>query len=141
MADILYLCDMKRWTAFIFVLFAYGIALLHTAVPHQHADGSKGRVNISHRGCVISESKGGFLQSVLSTDLGYGQLETFQKNSGNNFSAGDLCSVGVAVIEPRVILISQQFAKAEFSGGYIGKFQKQLILFSATPFRAPPAVS
>lgn len=131
---------MNRWSRLIIIFVAYGLALLHTAVPHQHGQGSQGQPVISHGGCVLHGSIGGLLQMVLSTDLGVGHLETFKKggDADINFS-----SVGVSFI---FILTSLVFFPrlpdryCERLGTYIEKLHKRLILFSSRHLRAPPVL-
>ena len=76
-----YIRGMKPWGRFVFIFIAYGIALLHTAVPHQHSQGIEGRTTLFQAGCIANESTSDFLKLILSTDLGYGHLETFNKSS------------------------------------------------------------
>ena len=71
---------MRPWRRFIFIFFAYGIAILHTAVPHQHDEATGNRVVITHAGCLFTHSMDGFLQMLFSTDLGAGHLEIFKKS-------------------------------------------------------------
>lgn len=132
---------MKPWVRLLIVFFAYGMALLHTAVPHHHDSGPGGRTSISHAGCVFSHSKSGLLQLVFSTDLGYGHLEIFKKNADTTieFSAAPAT---FAAIVPSSLRVSASFTP-DFtaSDGYIEKLRMRLLLFTASPFRAPPLLA
>ena len=131
---------MKPWGRFVFVFIAYGLALLHTAVPHQHPETIEGKTTISQSGCVPSESMGGLLQLVFSTDLGYGHLETFQKGADTDI---DFSFTGVAIIAllvPLLVLPAVVTVYRELLGGYIEKIHKRLLLFSTSHFRAPPVL-
>jgi len=83
---------------------------------------------------------GGFLQVVLSTDLGYGHLETFARSSEytTDFSLG---------LWPATVPVSLTFVPTsvreypELLSGYSEKLQKYLLSYSSTQFRAPPALA
>ena len=130
---------MKRWGRVIFIFVAYGLALLHTAVPHHHAASRTGETVLTHAGCLFDKSSGSLLQRVLSTDLGLGHLETFKK--GGAGAELDITAPFTAI--PAVIVPAWTFPGkiVSFPGslsGYIEKFHKRLLLFSTAHFRAPP---
>lgn len=130
---------MKRWARFIFIFFAYSIALLHTAVPHHHFS-TRGETILAHNGCVFSDEPGGLLQRVFSTDLGLGHLETFKKNSDAQIEFSSRF-IGITVFIPvATVVVSNVFAFPELLAGYVEKFRRQLLLFSITSFRAPPVL-
>jgi hypothetical protein len=129
---------MRRWKRFVFVLIAYAMALLHTAVPHQHSQRAAGETSIYHAGCIVDESMGGFLKKLFSTDLGYGHLETFQKSADTDI---DFLFTGVSIIAllvPILLILVVAPLYRELLEGYIGKIHKRLLLLSASHFRAPP---
>lgn len=134
----LYIRDMRPWARFIIILFAYGVALLHTAVPHHHESPSEGRVTIARAGCHLVHATGGILQRVFSTDLGYGHLEVFKKNSDTSIRFSGISSAVAAIILPFVAITGTPRVYSRFLNGFIEKLYKRLLLFSATQFRAPP---
>ena len=130
---------MKPWGRFIFVFIAYGLALLHTAVPHHHADGSSSDMMFSHAGCQYSHTSGGLLQRALSTDLGLGHLETFKKNTDTQLETSARVVVAITFFLP-IANAPAISPVAESVGGYVEKLKRQLLLFSVSHFRAPPAL-
>jgi hypothetical protein len=135
-----YIRSMRRWVRFFIIFFAYGMALLHTAVPHHHEDASERRVTVTHAGCVFSHSNGGFLQMVFSTDLGYGHLEIFKKNTENQIQFSAAAASVIAVFSRLVFAPAPVSERARFNG-FVEKLQKRRRLYSATQFRAPPRVA
>lgn len=129
---------MKSLGRFALIFVAYSIALLHTAVPHSHASVRTGEFIISQTGCILTESGTGFLQKVLSTDLGIGHLETFQKGSKADIESSAIFTWVIATAASYVALISPEKVHLEFSQGYIEKLKRKLLLFSVSHFRAPP---
>jgi len=131
----LYIRVMKPWGRLIFVFIAYGLALLHTAVPHHHAGTGNGQVVFSHAACSFAHSPGGLLQRALSTDLGVGHLETFKKNADTQleFASGEV------ELAADLLAASTEVA-SQFERSFIPKFRIKHLLFSATPLRAPPVV-
>jgi len=129
---------MKPWRRFIFIFIAYGLALLHTAVPHQHPKGTEGKTTISQAGCLPIHSMGDLLQLVFSADLGYGHLETFQKSADTDIDFSLAFVAIIAVFAPVVFRLSLLREYRERPGGSIEKLHKRLLLFSSTQFRAPP---
>lgn len=132
---------MKPWGRFVFIFIAYGIALLHTAVPHQHPQGIEGQTTLFQAGCIANESTSGFLKMILSTDLGYGHLETFNKSADISL---DLSFAGLAIITvliPFSIYSGIGVVCREYLDAYIDKIYKNLLLFSTSHFRAPPMFS
>lgn len=134
----LYLRSMKPWKRFVFVFIAYAMALLHTAVPHQHVATGDG-TTISTAGCSLNDSMGGFLQMIFSTDLGYGHLETFQKSAGADVDFS-FSAVFIIVFSLPLIISFTLIPVRALSWTYIEKRYKGLLLFSSRQFRAPPAV-
>ena len=132
---------MKPWVRFVFIFIAYGIALLHTAVPHHHGAARKGDVMFMHAGCHYSHSGGGLLQKVLSTDLGYGHLENFKKGGDTEISFSSGFVAIIAPVVPTTGLSAGFRSVPESLDGYIEKLKKRLLLFSVTQLRAPPACS
>ena len=129
---------MKSWGRFVTIFFAYGIALLHTVVPHHHAQTRVDESVISHYGCIFSESSSGLLQKVLSTDLGVGHLETFKKGGDADIKFSATVVALVATAASDVAFLGPAKTAAEFSRGYIEKLKRKLFLFSVSHFRAPP---
>ena len=128
---------MKSWVRLLFIFFAYGIALLHTAVPHHHASTGNGEQSIAAATCVFPGSDGGLLQRVLSTDLGTGHLETFKKGSDLEVVfASPAATVAVLVNLFHLVVIQQELPKR--AATFIQKLQLQLLLSSVSHFRAPP---
>lgn len=140
-ANSLYIRSMRRWVQFVIIFFAYGIALLHTAVPHHHEDASNRRVTITHAGCVFAHSNAGFLQMVFSTDLGYGHLEIFKKSAETQIEFSGVSASFEAVFSPPCSLAAAICECPRYLNGFIEKLHQRLILFSASPFRAPPVVA
>ena len=130
---------MRSWGRFILVLLAYGIALLHTAVPHHHQKSGGGVPMISHSGCVLTDFGSGLLERALSTDLGFGHLETFQKGADAEVqsSAADVPLLLIFSNLPQIL--SPKKILTVFSAEYIEKLSKKLLLLSVSHFRAPPA--
>ena len=128
---------MKTWARFLLIFFAYGIALLHTAVPHQHVkDGDSNRASL-HAGCLFTQQGGGLLQKVLSTDLGFGHLETFKKGSDAEIEfRAAIVSIPIPAIFTKAA--APFTALSESSLRYIENLKRQLLLFSVSHFRAPP---
>jgi len=138
----LYIRSMRTWARFFIIFFAYGIALLHTAVPHHHADASDRRVTITHAGCMFTHSNGGLLQMIFSTDLGYGHLEIFKQSAETKIEFSAAWTSFIAVFVPPLVSIPAPVREhPQFLSGFIDKLQKRLLLFSATLFRAPPALA
>ena len=131
---------MKRWGRLIFIFIAYGLALLHTAVPHHHLSASiAGETVLTHAGCFVDKSSGGLLQRVLSTDLGVGHLETFKKGgAGAELDFAVPFAAVLAVIVPALIYSGKIVSSPGILTRYIEKFHKRLLLFSSAQFRAPP---
>ena len=130
---------MKNWGRFLLLFVAYGIALLHTAVPHQHTQSGNNVAIISHKGCLLSPTDG-LLVKILSTDLGVGHLETFQKGSNAEieFTPGVVLlmvtpAVFIDILSPSVAVLSK------LSQPYFERLKRRLLLFSVSHFRAPPA--
>jgi hypothetical protein len=128
---------MRPWRRFIFIFFAYGIAILHTAVPHQHDEATDNRVVITHAGCLFTHSMDGFLQMLFSTDLGDGHLETFKKGGDTELTFSPVSMSVIALFwsapRPAIIRIAPKFVSV-----FVDQLKKRLLLFSARHFRAPP---
>lgn len=135
-----YIRDMRPWLRFVMIFFAYGMALLHTAVPHHHEGPTDGRVTITSAGCHLTHATGGILQRVFSTDLGYGHLEVFKKTSDADIQVPGISSALTAIIIPVVTVPACIRLSSSFLDGFINKFHQRLLLFSDTQFRAPPAL-
>lgn len=133
-----YIRDMKPWLRLFMIFFAYGMALLHTAVPHHHEGPVDGRVTITSASCHLTHTTGGILQRVFSTDLGYGHLEVFKKTSDTSIQFSAISSVLTAIISPMVSVPASTGSSSWLLNGFINKFHHRLLLFSATQFRAPP---
>lgn len=134
----LYIRGMKPWKRFAFVFVAYSLALLHTAVPHQHQAFADGTMTLSAAGCVSGQSMGGFLKMVFSTDLGHGHLETFQKSAEAQIDFSLALVSILLVFTPLVSLQSGRCESVTSFGTHIEKLHKRLLLFSSAHFRAPP---
>ena len=132
---------MKPWKRFAFVLVAYAMALLHTAVPHQHPQPTFGEAVLSTAGCAVDESMGGFLKNIFSTDLGLGHLETFQKSADGDMDFSFTSVAIIALLVPVLLLPVASPVYRELLEGYIEKIHKRLLLSSTSHFRAPPVVS
>lgn len=130
---------MKPWGRFIFIFIAYGMILLHTAVPHQHAVMTNGKMTVFSTTCLAGNSLGGFLQMVFSTDLGHGHLETFQKSAyaDIDFSLGILFFI--ALFFPLVFIHGFLHEKRACFAACVEKLYRRLLLFSSRQFRAPPS--
>ena len=134
-----YIYRMKRWGRVIFIFVAYGLALLHTAVPHHHAASRTGETIITHTGCLFDSNTGSLLQRALSTDLGVGHLETFKKGGGGSeLDVTVPFTAALAVFVPLPISSVKLVSVLGSQSGYIEKFHKRLLLFSTAHFRAPP---
>lgn len=129
---------MKSWGRFVLIFFAYSIALLHTAVPHNHGQSRVGEYVISQAGCIFAESGSGLLQRVLSTDLGIGHLEIFKKGSEADINLIATVVMVIATIVLTVALRSPVKTASELFQGYIEKLKRKLLLFCVSLLRAPP---
>jgi len=136
-AETFYIRAMKSWVRLIIVFLAYGIALLHTAVPHHHASAGKNSATFIHAGC-LSHSSGGLLQRVLSTDLGYGHLENFKKSADTYIEFSSRALLACILLPSLISEPNLPGPFSEFSNGYIEKLTKRLLLFSVSHLRAPP---
>lgn len=58
-----YICGMKTWSRLVLLFLAYGLALLHTAIPHHHVESGRGEVMFSHMDCSYAHSSGGVLHA------------------------------------------------------------------------------
>jgi len=134
----LYIRAVKAWVRFIIVFIAYGVALLHTAVPHHHDDIPAGPVVLSHAGCVLPHSTGSFLQIVFSTDLGFGHLEIFKKGADTDIEVSVAPVSFVATFIPKALLAFSPGLSGDSLDVFIDKLKKRLLLFSNAHFRAPP---
>lgn len=130
---------MKPWGRFILVLIAYGMALLHTAVPHHHSTGSAGVPTISYGGCVVVDSDG-LLKRALSTDLGYGHLENFQKGSDAEMESSGVDVPLLIMFSNLTQILSSKQVVTLSSASYIEKLRIRLLLLSVSHFRAPPII-
>ena len=130
---------MKPWGRFIFVLLAYGMALLHTAVPHHHISASPGVPIISPGRCVAMGSDG-LLKRALSTDLGYGHLETFQKGGDAEMESSGVDVPLFIIFSNLAEIVSPKQVINVFSSSYVDKLRIRLLLLSVSHFRAPPVV-
>ncbi len=131
---------MKPWARFVFVLIAYGIALLHTAVPHHHFQPTAGDPVIRHKGCVPLEDQAGLLFRVLATDLGVGHLETFKQNADTELDFTGRCIAVVPLLPSPAALLSASTGFSAFLSRDIEKIGRQRLLLSVTSFRGPPAL-
>lgn len=129
---------MRPWGRFLFILAAYSIALLHTAVPHHHLQASSGEVILAHRGCVLPHGQGGLLQRVFSTDLGVGHLETFKKNADTPIDFSTRFVTIVPVIPVITLVVLQSGIGPEFFASGIEQLKRQRLLLSIISFRGPP---
>ncbi len=129
---------MKPWCRFALVLFAYGMALLHTAIPHHHLQtGGDASTVLVRQSCSLPHSEGGILQRALSTDLGIGHLETFNKESDTPL----LLSSGPVSIFTSISFIPDsgcELLSPGSPGEYIDVITRWQRLFSAVSFRGPP---
>jgi hypothetical protein len=130
---------MKPWGRFLLVLFAYGMALLHTVVPHHHSKTSGGDPVIVHNGCVLPDGEGGLLQQVMSTDLGVGHLENFNKNSDAQVVHTPGFEAVIGLMSLFNLPVSEVTGHAGYVSGYIEKLTRSTLLSAITSFRAPPA--
>ena len=136
-----YIRVMKPWGRFIFIFFAYGLTLLHTAVPHHHSDTTgKGETLLTHAGCIFEQTSGGLLQRALSTDLGLGHLETFKKGTDTEIECTH-SALSLPAIIAQDPAIPEKILFRVFGHGSIEKFRKRLLLFSTAHLRAPPHLS
>ena len=131
---------MKPWGRFVFIIIAYGMALLHTAVPHHHAKTSAGKPMFSNAGCLYNGPDGGLLKRVLSTDLGFGHLETFNKGADAELESSGVDVSLVILFSDFPKILSSQESPEVFSAAYIEKLRRKLLLFSVSHFRAPPVM-
>jgi hypothetical protein len=138
LSNTIYIRTMRRWLRFFVIFFAYGIALLHTAVPHHHEETADQGVSISRAACHFAHAGGGLLQLVFSTDLGYGHLELFKKGPETKIEFWTAPTSALAVFSESVFLRTTVRDCPSFSDGFIEKLRKRLLLFSTTQFRAPP---
>lgn len=136
-AQTLYIRVMKSWPRLIIIFLAYGIALLHMAVPHHHASVGNNNAMFVHAACV-SHTSGGLLQRVLSTDLGYGHLENFKKSADTDVKFLSREVLAYILLPALLSVPTSPRLFSEFSDGYIEKLKKRLLLFSVSHFRAPP---
>lgn len=137
--DVCYLCGMKPWCRFALVLFAYGMALLHTAVPHHHLQVSGAGPSVAMRhGCNQSHVEGGLLQRALSTDLGIGHLETFNKNSDTPLTFGTAVFLFAFVNTCVAADSGHELTSAGAGDAHIDAITRWQRLFSAASFRGPP---
>lgn len=127
---------MKPWGKFCFLVIAYGLILLHTFVPHQHANRTQGKVVIMHAGCTLPDGFGGLLERVFATDLGYGHLEDFNKSASIDLAV-PLRSLLDEFVTVHIDVLSGT-SKPSVPDCYIEKLKKKLILLSSGVFRAPP---
>ncbi len=129
---------MKSWGRFILILLAYGIAMLHTVVPHHHAQVSHEQAVLVHNNCVFSLEDSNLLLRVLSTDLGTGHLEIFKRNADTEI---EFSSRFIAHLPPLTFTITAASATgvhAEFIDGGIAGLTRHQALSSTTSFRGPP---
>lgn len=139
--DSIYIRAMRVWARFSIIVIAYGIALLHTAVPHHHAKADR-RTTITYAGCLFNHSGGGLLQMIFSTDLGYGHLEVFNQSPETKIEfSSTTAPVAEVFVEALPSIPAPIMDDPEFLSGFIDKMQNRRLLFSATLFRAPPALS
>lgn len=132
---------MRPGIRFIFIFMAYGIALLHTAIPHHHDNVSDRQVTISSTGCHFNHFNSGFLQMIFSTDLGYGHLEIFKKGAEPRTEfAGGVTSL-IAVVAPQISFSAPASLDSDHLKGFVEKLKKRQLLFATTSFRAPPRVA
>lgn len=132
---------MKPWGRFTFIFIAYGLALLHTAVPHHHPDSTgTGETVLTHAGCIFTQASGGLLQRVLSTDLGLGHLETFKKGSDTVIeSTATAVSLSAIIAPAQANPVKISLPPSRY--GSIEKFHIRLLLSSTAHLRAPPHFS
>ena len=129
---------MKPWGRFIIVIIAYGLALLHTAVPHQHVSDNTTNTTLSASGCTASGGVSGFLQSLFSADLGYGHLETFQKGTDADLKSSGILFTLIEILVPSPVASATSFSPEKNPYSFVEKLHKRLILSSTAHFRAPP---
>jgi hypothetical protein len=136
-AQTIYIRAMKSWPRLTIVFLAYGIALLHMAVPHHHASAGNSNAIFFHASC-LSHTSAGLLQRVLSTDLGYGHLENFKKSTDTDIRFSSRTILGYILLPALISEPVHPGIFSEFSSGFIEKLKKRLLLFSVSHRRAPP---
>lgn len=132
---------MKPWRRFALIFLAYGITLLHTAIPHHHHSARPdGKQAISSNHCTPVSSQG-LLALVFSTDLGAGHLENFQKND----HAEQVLDFAAALYVAGVLFTHHSLADIVSVQNEIWPFSDNLstqrLRYSAAGFRAPPALA
>lgn len=119
------------------ILLAYCMAIVHASVPHQHSALRGGEMVYQSRNAGEGPFSG-LLQSVLSTDLGCGHLEDYNKSDAKaDFSlqiAPALPELFFAFYDP----LEFNQSTPEYSRSYVEKLQIRTLLFSTGHFRAPP---
>ena len=130
---------MQIRKSLILLLVAYGLTLLHSAIPHQHSSIRTSDPKFEVR-TVGDFSLFGRLQAAFATDLGCGHLESFAKSDGNADIAPIVTDVPVLFLASHFITEEPLINVREASGAFIGKLHTRLVLLSALQFRAPPVL-
>jgi hypothetical protein len=124
---------MRAKKAYVLLLVAYGLALLHSTIPHQHS--SRGTTNIKFEVRTAADN------SLLGLLLGCGHLESFTKGDpGVDVDHGvwDAPAVYLAsVYVTELPLVNPRNSRSPF----VDKLHARTLLLSSRQFRAPPFVA
>jgi hypothetical protein len=132
-----YICAMQLRKSHILLLLAYGLALLHSTIPHQHASLRTAAPEFEVR--TISDfSLFGLLQTALATDLGCGHLESFTKSDDGADVPQTLSYVPVVFFSSLYFAEQPVVNAPNAFGAYIEKLHTRILLQSSRQFRAPP---
>jgi hypothetical protein len=124
----------------ILILVAYGLALLHSTIPHQHASIRTNQPKFEIR-TLGDSSFLGLLQAAFATDLGCGHLESFAKSDTGTDVTQAVSDVPVVFLASLYFIEEPLSHVREVYGSFIEKLHARILLLSSRQFRAPPFFS
>ena len=124
----------------ILLLVAYGLALLHSTIPHQHASTRTTDPKLAIN-AVVDDSFLGLLQAAFATDLGCGHQESFNKSDAGADVPNSVSHVPVVFLASTYITEQPLINVDECYGSFIEKLHTRILLLSSRQFRAPPFLS
>lgn len=131
---------MSARKSYIFILLAYGLALVHSAIPHQHTSTTTSDLKFEVPN-VYDASILGRLQAAFATDLGSGHLESFAKSEPGADVAQSASDVPVVFLACLHFSAQPRAEAHEGFGDFIEKLHSRTLLLASRQFRAPPVFS
>ncbi len=124
----------------ILLLVAYGLALLHSTVPHRHSTIRTTEPKFEVH-TIDHASLFGLVQAAFATDLGCGHLESFAKSDGGTDVPQTFSDVPILFLASLYFTEDPVINTGDFFGAFIEKLHTRVILLSTGQLRAPPVLA